>query len=155
MIVNNGWQIVEGAVRRGHGVASGVGRDERYPEGTIRMQAPLFAQRGLDLSGYFLGTINVGIAPRRFRIVAPRLTFRDVAWSPFIPPEHFSFCDCRIEIGGVTTDALIYWPHPETKPVEHRQADDVLEVLAPRLPGIRYDMPLRLWLPQSQIEIRP
>ena len=34
-------------------------------------------------------------------------------------------------------DALIYWPHPETKS-EHLQAPDVLEVLAPHIQGLAY-----------------
>jgi hypothetical protein len=54
---------VNTTVKAGHGVASGQSSDRRFPEGTITMQKALFEERGLNLDGYYLGTINLGIAP--------------------------------------------------------------------------------------------
>jgi hypothetical protein len=62
--------VVTGVVEPGFGYASGA-RSEKYPEGTINLQRPHFAERGLDISHCFAGTINLSIAPRRFRIRKP------------------------------------------------------------------------------------
>ena len=94
------------------------------------MQLPCFAERGLDLSPFWLGTLNVDIAPARFEISKASLTFRAVKWHPSEPAEDFSFFECRVSLVGseVSVDGWIYYPHPETKP-EHEQPDSVLEVL--------------------------
>ena len=48
--------------------------------------------------------------------------------------------------------ALIYHPHPETKP-EHFQSPDVLEVLAPPIHGLMYGMQLALAIDPAQMMI--
>ncbi len=125
------WYSVQGVVVRGHGVASGQAGDVRYPEGTLALQIPHFLERGLDLRPFYRGTLNVSIAPLRYTIVRPKYTFRGVAWSPHIPPEDFSFFDCRVRLPGESGpphEGLIYYPHPETKP-EHFQDPYVLEIM--------------------------
>lgn len=124
-----------GVVVAGHGVASGRAGDPRFPGGTLRMQAPHFAALGLDLTPYWPGTLNLDVAPRRFEPLAPRWTFRDVRWHEVEPPESFSFVEARLAWRGRESPALVYWPHPETKP-EHHQPSGVVEVLAPRLEGL-------------------
>ena len=52
-----------------------------YPQGTVEMQAPFFKERGLDLSGFHRGTLNISVAPRRFRIRNARLHFSSVQWT--------------------------------------------------------------------------
>ena len=42
---------------RGHEVASK--KSVHYPQRTIEMQAPFFKERGLDLSGFHRGTLNI------------------------------------------------------------------------------------------------
>lgn len=131
---------IAATVIEGHQVASGKNADPRFPGGTLAMQLPFFKERGLDLSGYQLSTLNLSIAPFRYEILKPQHTFRDVAWHPTEPAEDFSFLDCRVRkaesdewVGG-----LIYYPHPETKP-EHFQPPDILEVIAERfIGGIHY-----------------
>lgn len=137
----------------GYGVASGRSGDPRFPGGTLAMQLGPFLERGLDLSRYHLGTLNLSLAPRRYRVLRPRLTLRAVSWHPTEPAEDFSFFDCRI----VTDDArvhegLVYRPHPDTKP-DHVQPADVLEVLATRIEGIGYGDGVWLELPREQIEV--
>lgn len=51
-------------VRQGHRVASGLDGNPDFPGGTLRMQAPYFRKLGLDLAPYYLGTLNVSLAPR-------------------------------------------------------------------------------------------
>lgn len=117
------------------------------------MQVPHFLARGVDLGSFFLGTINVSIAPSRYRVVAPPLTLRDVKWHPTEPAEDFSFFDFKLRRPGLDPIAgMIYFPHPDTKP-EHFQSPDVLELLLPRIDGLDYGSELRLEIPASQLAI--
>ena len=152
---------------QGHQVASGLGGDRRFPRGTIAEQLPHFYQLGLDLSPYYLGTLNLSIAPYHYHIQQATYSFQNVRWSAIAPPEDFSFFACQltpmrdltsevstdpISANSVSADwvrtdqvsaeqvsyhGLIYYPHPETKP-EHFQPPDILEVLAPKIAGVQY-----------------
>jgi hypothetical protein len=144
---------VAARVVEGHRVASGLNGNPRFPGGTLRMQAPHFLALGFDLGAYHQGTVNVSIAPCTFRVVQPRLTFRQVKWHPTEPAEDFSFFDFRVVIADAAAIAgVIYYPHPETKP-EHFQAPDVLELLLPFVPGLHYGMTLNLEIPSNQMII--
>ena len=137
-------QIVPGKVVVGHGVASGSAGDPRFPKGTLGLQWDLFEARGLQLDGFFRGTINVSVAPLIPVPVRAQHTFRDVKWHADCPPEDFSFFDLRISVGSAAfVPACIYWPHPETKP-EHFQDPHVVEVLAPLIDGVRTGDAVRL-----------
>jgi hypothetical protein len=117
------------------------------------MQFPFFQRLGLDLSGFHMGTLNVSLAPKRYRVVAPKVVFRQVAWHPTEPAEDFSFFDARLSLpDGSTATGLIYFPHPETKP-EHFQPPEVLELLVRHLPGLSYGMEIGLAVPSDQMII--
>lgn len=142
---------VIGAIVPGHGVASGKNGDTRFPGGTVAMQMPVFAKLGLDLSAMHPGTLNVKIAPAAYRLVRPRVTFPLVKWHPVEPAETFSFIDCRLIVEQRPPVAgFIYHPHPETKP-EHFQAPDVIELLMPLIPGLRYGMRVTIEASEEQI----
>ncbi|MEM9266657.1 MAG: hypothetical protein AAGA46_14145, partial [Cyanobacteria bacterium P01_F01_bin.13] len=130
------FRTVLGKVVPGHGVASGQNRDPRFPGGTIQMQKPAFAERGLCLDIYFPGTINVSIHPHRYTVQQAKHTFRQVKWADNEPSEDFSFFDCRVGLrDGQRVEGLIYYPHPETKP-EHFQDAATLELLTPFIDGL-------------------
>ena len=115
------------------------------------MQTPFFQKLGLDLNAFHRGTINVSIAPLKYRAGKARHTFRAVKWHPAAPAEDFSFFDVRLLRDGAEPVAgLIYFPHPETKP-EHFQRDDVLELLMPFVAGIAYGAALMLAVPADQM----
>ena len=116
------------------------------------MQLPYFAALGLDLSGFYLGTVNVSLAPARYEVVTPKLTFRSVKWHPTEPAENFSFFDVTVVRPGCEPLAgLIYWPHPETKP-EHFQDESVLELLLPWAEGLSYGQCISLCVPSEQMQ---
>jgi hypothetical protein len=139
-------------VVRGHRVASGMNGDARFPGGTIQMQAPHFLERGLDLSAYHSATLNVSIAPWRYRVGRARHTFSAVKWHPTEPAEDFSFFDVLVAVDGAApTAGLIYFPHPATKP-EHFQQPNVLELLLPWIDGIDYSKKVTLKVPADQME---
>lgn len=145
---------VKGRIVSGHGVASGRGGNPRFPGGSLAMQAPFFRERGVDLGRYFPGTLNVSLAPGQFRILRPSRTLREVAWHPEDPPEDFSFLDAAVRVGsGSWIDALVYYPHPETKP-KHFQPPEVLEILAAEwIDGAGEGVSVELAFDPKQIEI--
>ena len=147
------WIQVQGTIKRGHQVASGQNNDPQFPGGTVRMQHDAFAQRGLDLSPYFPGTLNLSIHPHTYRVKKAIHTFRTVKWADHRPPEDFSFFDCRVIANSQPpTAGLIYYPHPDTKPM-HFQDPSTLELLMPFLDGLNYGDTLFLELNPQQIEI--
>jgi hypothetical protein len=152
-MIESEWTPFDARVVPGHRVASGCNGNPRFPGGTLQMQTPFFQALGLDLTAYYRGTINVSLAPLKYRVVKARYTFRAVKWHPAAPPEDFSFFDVRLLRDGAEPGAgLIYFPHPETKP-EHFQRDDVLELLLPFVEGIGYGAPLKLAVPTGQMMV--
>jgi hypothetical protein len=145
------WPEVSARIVRGHQVASGRNGNPRFPGGTIRMQLPHFRSLGLDLSPFYPGTLNVSIAPRRYLVLRPRVTFKALKWHPIEPAEDFSFFDVRlVRDDQPSVDGLIYHPHPDTKP-EHFQQPDVLELLFPFVEGLSVATQLRLAVPPDQM----
>ena len=74
-------------------------------------------------------------------------------WTDVHPPETFSFVECVLTHGGRDVDALIYHPHPETKPMHH-QPGTVVEVLAPFVEGLAYGDEVTVTLTEGQAELR-
>ncbi|MEB2334857.1 MAG: hypothetical protein OZ914_11180 [Anaerolineaceae bacterium] len=129
------WIRARGRILEGYRVASGPSAD--YPYGALSRQRPLFASRGLDLSAYFNGTLNIDISPRAFKLIRPEFTFYNVEWTDLHPPEHFSFSHCKVIFKDNEYDGWVYYPHPETK-LRHFQNPSLLEVIAMEIKGIRY-----------------
>jgi hypothetical protein len=147
------WQRVRGIVQRGHGVASGIASDSRFPEGTIRLQMPLFRERGLDLFRFYPGTLNLSIAPHEFELRKPQFTFEHVEWTSVFPAETFSFSRCRIHAQGKAHEGFIYYPHPETKP-DHFQSASTIEVITTFLGALRYGAEIELEINPAEVSIR-
>ena len=148
------WKTVPARIIEGHRVASGLNGNPHFPGGTLRMQLPAFKELGLDLSQYYPGTLNVSVAPLQYRVVHPKMTFRNIKWHPIDPPEDFSFFDARITREGETAvEGFVYHPHPETKP-KHFQAPDVLELLFPYVKDMDYGMVISLEIPSEQMVLK-
>ena len=129
------WITIPGTLVEGYRVASGPSKD--YPYGALDRQRPIFKARGLDLSGYFNGTLNIDISPFTFTMGKPEFTFHHVEWTDLHPPEHFSFSHCKVVFKDTEYDGWVYYPHPETK-LRHFQNPSLLEVIAQPIPGIGY-----------------
>jgi hypothetical protein len=153
--MNRSCQTFPARIVPGYRVASGQNGNPLFPGGTLKMQKPFFQALGLDLSPYHCGTLNVSIAPLRYRVLAPRLTLRAVRWQPTEPAEDFSFFNVRLlRDGAPSAEGLIYYPHPDTKPT-HFQKLDVLELLLPFVNGLSYGAEIRLEVPTEQMLIEP
>ena len=149
------WSSVTAQVVQGHRVASGLNGNPRFPGGTLRMQIPHFAALGVDLTRFHLGTLNVSVAPYRYRVIQAPATYRQLKWHPVEPAEDFSFFDVWLTSPqGITVEGKIYHPHPETKP-EHFQRPEVLELLLPHLPGLSYGDDVVLAVPRDQMVFEP
>ncbi|MDO9302146.1 MAG: hypothetical protein Q7T89_12220, partial [Anaerolineales bacterium] len=60
------WIHLTGILVQGHQVASRPSK--AYPYSSLEKQKPYFKDRGLDLSPYFNGTLNISIAPLKFEM---------------------------------------------------------------------------------------
>ena len=143
---------IKGVISPGHGVASGQSGDLRYPGGTLKLQLPYFRKKGLNLTPYFLGTINLDIAPNQFEIGTPKLFMEKIKWSEYIPPENFYFFDVVLYRDKEVYEGLIYMPDPETK-VEHEQHASILELLLPKINGLSYGETVEIEIQDSQLFI--
>jgi len=144
------WTILHGRLARGYRVASGPSTD--YPYGALDRQRPLFTARGLDLSAFFNGSLNVDISPRTFKMVKPQFTFPLVEWTDLHPPETFSFSRCKVIFTSVEYDGWVYYPHPETK-LRNFQNPSLIEVIAMEIPGIQYGDELDVMVNPAEIEV--
>lgn len=154
MSMPDNWCSVAGVVQRGHGVASGHGPNSPYPIGSLRMQAPFFRERGLDLAPYFEGALNLSIAPHTFKLLKPQFTFPLVAWTTLHPPETFSFSACRVIYREARYDGWVYYPHPETK-IRHFQDPTIIEVITTFIPDLAYGGTVELHVRAAEILIDP
>ena len=144
---------IKGVISQGHGVASGNSGDVRYPGGTLNQQLPYFKERGLDLSTFYPGTINLDIAPYSFELGQPKHFFRAIDWSSYIPAENFYFFDVVAHFEGKRFEGLIYMPDPETK-VEHEQKNSILELILPKIDGLSYGNIIEIEVPESQMSFQ-
>ena len=130
-------KTLTGIVVAGHKVASGQGDNSPYPESALKLQAPHFAKGGLDISVYYLGSINVSVAPTIIQRLEVPTCFERVEWTNLHPPETFSFAPCQLIFQSQTYDGMVYYPHPETK-LDHFQDPSILEILTDFVPNIQY-----------------
>jgi hypothetical protein len=145
--------LLQGLVVQGHGVASGVATNSPYPQGSVSMQLPFFKARGLDLSAYWPGTLNISIAPHTWSLAHADYCFEHVAWTHLHPPETFSFVRLQLVWRQLPVAAWLYYPHPETK-AAHHQANTVVEVIAPRLDGLAYGETVQIGFTPGCIQIK-
>ena len=146
------WIFVQGLIVQGYRVASGPSQD--YPYGTLERQQPIFKSRGLDLEGYFLGTLNVDIRPHTFQLVRPEFTFYNVEWTDLHPPEHFSFSRCKVRHKDGEYEGWVYYPHPETKR-RNFQNPSLLEVIARPIPELHYGDEVQVLVNSDEVTIHP
>jgi hypothetical protein len=150
--MNDHWTTITGVVTPGHQVASGRAKNSPYPRGTIEMQLPFFKERGLDLTNFFQGTLNISIHPYTFSMRSPEYTFRKVNWTTEHPPEDFSFSRCQVIVENTEYEGWVYYPHPETKK-RNFQDPTIIEVIAHQIPTIGYGDKIELRVNPKEISL--
>jgi len=141
---------VPGILTRGHQVASRPSKD--YPYSSLEKQKPYFKALGLDLYGFFNGTLNINIAPLTFEMSAPEFTFPLVEWTNLHPPETFSFSRCKVIFKRNEYHGWVYYPHLETKKT-HFQNPALIEVIAQKIHDINYGDMLDIEVNIGEIKI--
>ena len=144
------WRWIRGVLVRGHGVASGP--SAAYPYGSLERQRPIFKKLGLDLDGYFNGTLNIDVSPNTLRMAKPAHVFRGVEWTDLHPPEDFSFSRCVVRFEGRQYDGWVYYPHPETK-LRHFHDASLIEVIAEEIRGIEIGDAVEVALNASEVRL--
>ena len=144
------WIPLRGVIVQGYRVASGPSQD--YPYGALERQKPIFKSRGLNLDGYFNGTLNIDIRPYTFQLIKPEFTFHNVEWTDLHPPEHFSFSRCKVVYKDIEYEGWVYYPHPETKR-RHFQNPSLLEVIATPIPEIQYGDKVQVFVNPDEIAV--
>ncbi len=145
-----------GTVKAGHGVASGRSAGAAgnpYPQGSIAMQAPLFKERGLDLSNCFLGTVNLDIAPQSWQLLKADHCFEHLRWTHLHPPETFSFAALEVHWQEAWHAGWLYYPHPETK-ATHFQSRSVMELIVPKLDGLQIGLQLAVQCDAQKLKLQ-
>jgi len=165
-------QQVKATVLQGHRVASGQalpGMDQRFNQdgGTIALQIPEFRKRGLDFDEYFggkageiyiVGTLGCDVAPFTIAIGHPEYHFMDVRWTDKLDKEipgfkeNFFLSPAKVEFGGKSYKALLYIPDPATK-LAHLQRPSTIEVIAEKVPNIRYGDSVTLFYNPEAIKL--
>ena len=145
------WITIHGILVEGYHVASGPSAD--YPYGALDRQRPIFKERGLDLSEYFNGSLNMDIRPRQFEMVKPQYTFEHVEWTDLHPPETFSFSNCKVIYKDVEYEGWVYYPHPETK-LRNFHNPSLLEVISKPIPNIHYGDELDVLVNGEEITVK-
>ena len=150
MLNDQDWHWLSGVVVEGHRVASGMAEDSPYEDSSVRLQTPFFKERGVDIGGFFPGTVNVHVAPLMPKSIIYDTTLRQVDWHKSISPEDFSFLALQLRFQGTVYPAMLYYPHPDTKAGQFLP-QDVLEVLAPEITGLVYGDEIELAYPNGSI----
>jgi len=123
----------EGKIVAGHGVASGRADHCPFPGGSIRTQLPFFLAQGIDLSGYYPGTLNIDMAPYIPHPIHPVFD-GTLKWFGDLE-EHFLLSRIVLDAHGRQTEGLWYYPDPATK-VDHFQPASLVELLLPWVAGL-------------------
>ena len=139
-------QVLHGKVAEGFGYASGrAANTSPFSDATLRLQHPHFLARGVDLRqlvpDMFWGTINVELDGEFDLVHADhRVTIDWAAREPRpesrVAPELFQLLHCRLIHRGAEYAGLVYYPHPSTKPATNAHRYDVVEIIAPEVPGL-------------------
>lgn len=145
------WITLKGTLRKGYRVASGPSK--AYPDyGSIEKQKPIFRKLGLNLDRMFNGTLNISIHPREFKMHKPQYRFKKVKWTELTNAEDFSFSRCKVKFQGKEYSGWVYYPDPRTKK-DHFQSASTVEVLAPRIRGIKYGNRVEISLNAAELTI--
>jgi len=82
----------------------------------------------------------------------PEHKFKRVKWTELTNAEDFFFSRCKIAFQGKEYNGWVYYPDPKTKK-DRFQSTSTIEVLAPRIPNIKYRNVVEISLNSEEIKI--
>ena len=139
-------------VVQGYQVASGQSETSPFPKGTIAIQKPCFYALGLDLTEYYLATLNAKFDCKEIRLVKWDYEFCHVEWLSGFPAETFRFAQCKVVREGTSYDAFIYQPIEETK-TAHFQPQNTLEIICKKINDLKYHQILTLEIESDYLNL--
>jgi len=143
---------ISGIVIRGHRIASGLNdlpKTEPIND-TIRKQKPFFKMAGIPgIADVFNGTINVDISPLVFTILRPNYE-AECEWERGFN-ERFWFVETSLTHNTQDYRGYVYYPCPG--PLKKHVTNNVLEVLAPPIEGLKYGDAIRLGYDSERLRI--
>lgn len=142
--------IIKGKIVKGYRVASGISKNSPYPAGSIKMQIPYFKKLGLDLYNYHPATLNINIFPKKFELINPEYTFRNVKWFADKPAEDFSFSACKIIHKNKIYEGYVYYPRPETK-TAHFHDESTIEIITKYIKDVYYSSNIKLFFNSNEV----
>ncbi len=151
------WDTYRGQVLKSFQLASGIGENNPFGDSTLKLQQPVFKERGFDfeqkIANFFWGTINVGIG-REIKLnrdeYQPDHTFEGVKWTNvFEGTETFHFIRCMLMFNSIGYPGYLYYPDPLTKPATNKHNYDRLEVLTSHVPALAYGDTVEVRLPRN------
>ena len=114
------------------------------------MQIPYFKKLGLDLYNYYPATLNINIFPKKFELINPEYTFRNVKWCADKPAETFSFAVCNVIYKNKLYEGYIYYPHPETK-TDHFHDESTIEIITKYIKDVYYSSNIKLFFNSNEV----
>ncbi len=129
--------LVKGKIVKGGGIATQ----------TVQKQSPFFKERGLDLYGYFIGTINMDISPRVFEVTNPDFDFRNIIWEDDFS-ENFKFVEISIMFEGNDYSGYLYNP---SRSINH---SGIMEILTVFIDGVENGKFIEIDIPESRVEFK-
>jgi len=143
---------LNGVLVKGYQIASGTSPITPYKDGSIKLQKPLFEERGFCMKDLYLATLNIDIPNHEFTIIKPSYHFENLKWEKDFPAETFSIVSCTLVYKKKQYDVYIYYPHVETKS-DHIQKKSTLEILSPFVDGITYGDKVEVRIDMQTIQI--
>ncbi|NMP32343.1 hypothetical protein HII17_12295 [Thalassotalea sp. M1531] len=137
----------------GFQVASGKAENSPYPKGTIALQAPYFKDQGINLDGFYKGTINAEFNCDVITIDKYDYKVDQLTWCQGVAPETFIFISCKVQFKEKHYPAFIYHPIGETK-IGHLQPQNCLEIVAPFINGLEYGSQAKLVISNNYLTLK-
>jgi hypothetical protein len=146
---------ITGKVTQGYRIASGLNKEGIPGPGGIILKESFPRQRGFfekeipEMKEMWTGTINVNISPRTHTMLAfdHEITCE---WHPGITETFGIVKNVTLIRDGKEYPAMIYYPFASDI---HIPRLDTIEVLAPKVEGLKYGETVSLLVPEDKISI--
>lgn len=142
--------ILQGHVKKGHRIASGLNPDRTLAlNNTIFLQKPFFEKAFIpNISKVYNGTINIDIAPKKFKIIKPDYEVT-CEWIEGVV-ETFWLVNVKVCFMKLYYNGYIYYPC--TSEIKSHD-DDVVELLIVKISNLQYGEEIMVYVPAKKITV--
>lgn len=130
---------MQGILIQGYRVASGLAKNCPWPGGSVARQLPIMAQFGVPVHNLFSGTLNIELDCECVPYPDDAEYDFEIDWRAPDKPTHFRLHRLSVLFNGHTYQG---WSYRKIYPADyaslHPHPLNVIEILAPKIPGIEY-----------------